>query len=910
MEFSRMVSDRRTAGKVVWLVFALCSVMMGAMAYFGDWPAWTVAAMVIHLMVLTVLTFSSKCPARLQSLFMMLFTYINIFICSVIEEDIYVAMIIFLGATMILAAYRSEKLLLSYSLLIAGGILFHILVLHTVALDTSLHIAKFIVRIGVMLSAQIFLVVLIRAMNRNRDILVDSMEKAMQAERSKSDFLANMSHEIRTPMNAIIGMCELILRENDLNDSARENCFNIQTSGRSLLAIINDILDFSKIESGNMELIKEEFNIASLLNDIINMAEARKGTKDIEILVNAEPNIPRGLIGDEVRINQVIVNLMTNAIKFTEKGHVTLTVSHTVQDYGVNLFVSVQDSGIGITEENLEKLFTSFRQVDTKKNRSVEGTGLGLAISKRLVGQMGGFISVKSEYGVGSEFRFVVPLQVSDNRPYAHVKDPDKIHVVSCFGENEFAAVQEQFFVEMSRKLNINSVCANDMADLKNLIAAEAFTHIFVNSEEYRKNSKFFAQTTKKVPVFVIQDRADTSFKSDGIKIIYKPFYVIPVISALNNESMVLNLNERRAADIRFSAPKAKILIVDDNSVNLKVASGLMQPYNMQITTAQSGPDAIEILHSKDIDLVFMDHMMPGMDGVEATKIIRDKKDEYYKNIPIIALTANAVNGAREMFLDSGFNDFLAKPIELSALDRILRNYLPKEYIQPPTKSYFGKSNRRKSDRRQGAASPLLDIDKCISYIGGNEEAYGEILSIFARESEEKIELIKTLFEQGDLKNYKIEVHALKSSSLNIGAVELSELAKELEAAGKEGNLDGAEEKHNELLRLYTEVVEAARKYLGDAQSIDSSPEEEEDGDLSEISADMVIEYIERAKSACSGFDGNTVTEIAAETSMYSFDGEPLRNHFGKAAQLVEDFEYEAAENELTQLEQKVRDKI
>ncbi|MGN0578838.1 MAG: ATP-binding protein, partial [Ruminiclostridium sp.] len=703
-----------------------------------------------------------------------------------------------------------------------------------------------------------------------------------------------MSHEIRTPMNAIVGMCELILRENGLSEGVRENCFNIQTSGRSLLSIINDILDFSKIESGKMELINEEFNIASTINDVINMSEARKGSKNIDILVKADPGLPRGLVGDEVRIRQVIINLMTNAVKFTERGSVTLTVSFTRQSYGINLFVSVEDTGIGITPENIEKLFTSFRQVDTKKNRSVEGTGLGLAISKRLITQMGGFINVKSEYGKGTCFFFTIPVKVSDDRAFISIKEPEKIHSVGCFG-----GVYNSLFTEMGEQLNTDFCCFGSIGELKSA-APEGITHYFTDIDEYSQDEGYFIAAAEKAEVFVIQDRSDPVSLPENIKSIYKPFYSIPLASVLNNENMVLNLNERRGAEIRFTAPKARILIVDDNAINLKVAAGLMRPYNMQIITAESGPAAINMLRSKDIDLVFMDHMMPGMDGVEATEIIRATEGEYYKKLPIIALTANAVNGARDMFLKSGFNDFLAKPIELSALDRVLRSHLPKEYMQSPTNSGAAVSERRRKEQPAHESSALLDPDKGLSYTGGDSEAYREILALYVKKGEEKKALIGELFDKKDWKNYIIEVHALKSTSMSIGAVKLSGLAKELELAGKSERFETIEKKNGKLLRLYGEVMQTASEYLCSFAPADE--QQEEVGELSEISHGALLEYIERAKEACEGFDGDTMAEIAEETSAFSWKGKPLNGYFGKAAKLAEDFEYESAAAKIDEL--------
>lgn len=904
MEFTRIMTDMKTAGRVAWLVYTLCSVIMEALALINGWPIWIAIGLIISTAVLTVLTFHPKAPERLQSLSLMIFSFANILACTLAEGTFYPATSLFLGATVLLVIYRNERLMLAFTGLTVGTVLLHACVLRTIDLDTPMSIVLFISRISIMLMAQLFLIVVVRGANANQEKMRKSVEDAQRAERYQSDFLANISHEIRTPLNAIIGMCELILRENSLSDSVRENCYNIQASGKSLLTIINDVLDFSKIESGHMELINLEFNIASILNDVINMSEARRQAKDIEILVDADPDIPRGLIGDEVRIRQVMTNLMTNAIKFTEKGSVTLSVSHTQQDYGVNLVVSVLDTGIGITEENIEKLFTSFRRVDTRKNRAVEGTGLGLAICKRLVKQMGGFISVSSKYGAGSEFRFVIPLKVADSRPFASVRSPERIYVAACFGEQASAEGQERIFCETSQRLGIRYRCAGDIESLKALTASEDFTHVFVSSGEYLRDSDFFARTADRLRVFVIQNRIDALVLPAGVKAIFRPFYVIPAVSALNNESLVVNLNERRGADIRFTAPKAKILIVDDNAVNLKVATGLMQPYHMQIMTAQSGAEAIAMLRSRDIDVVFMDHMMPGMDGVEATQIIRGMEG-VYRTLPIIALSANAVNGAREMYLNAGFNDFLAKPIELSTLDRILRSYLPREYLEAPPTTDRRSWGRRKSDRPASEQAAILDLNRGVSYSGGNQETYRETLALFLQKSEETIWQLDQLFAQQDGKNYTIMVHALKSTSLSIGAVGLSELSRELEALGKAGDLGSAGKQHAEMLRRYREVAGAIRQHLSETGSIQTPPEET-NLTLSEMPIAELRQSIEKARSACRRFDGDAVASIAADTSAFSFGGEPLRDYFGRAAQMAADFEYEAAERILTVLEAKV----
>ncbi len=731
------------------------------------------------------------------------------------------------------------------------------------------------------------------------------------ASSAKSDFLANMSHEIRTPMNAIIGMCELILREQDVSESVRDNCFNIQSSSRSLLSIINDILDFSKIESGKMELIETEFNIASMLNDVINMTMTRKGDKKIEIMVHADPDIPCGLIGDEVRIRQIMINLMTNAIKFTSEGAVTLRVRFSRQDYGINLSISVEDTGIGITEENLEKLFESFQQVDTKKNRSIEGTGLGLAISKRLVTKMGGFINVSSVYGEGSVFSFVIPLKVSNNNPFISVNNSEQLNaaVYIDFSKFKLVSVERQYKAlmnEMSNQLHVDMQHTPDFNELQKLIDTKEITHCFIGKEEYIAHKDYFIDIASRINVTIVQDMLNAVQVPANIKCVFKPFYTMSAASALNNESIITNLSERRGSTISFSAPKARVLIVDDNIINLKVAVGLMQPYHMQLMTVDSGKAAISMLRSKDIDIVFMDHMMPELDGVETTRLIRETEGEYYKKLPIIALTANAVNGVREMFIEAGLNDFIAKPIELSALDRVLKAWLPRNYIMPPVSADYGKNDRRKSKKKEYSDSGLISVSKGMGYTGGVEDAYYEILEMYVRKGEEKRSQINSFAEKEDWKNYIIEVHALKSTSLSIGAVELSELAKKLELAGKAGDYDTIIKENNSLSELYMKVIAEGKRLVNERKGTEISEDNAAETAVENITAEKLNEFISAIEEFCSDFDGDGIAVKAKEASVYSFNGKPLKPYLDKIIEYALDFEYDSSLEELHKMVQEL----
>ncbi len=740
--------------------------------------------------------------------------------------------------------------------------------------------------------------------------LKESEYQAEAASRAKSDFLSNMSHEIRTPMNAVVGMCELILRERDISDTVREYCYNIQNSGRSLLSIINDILDFSKIESGKMELIEDEFNLASSLNDIINMAVTRKGAKKLDIIAHVDPDIPSGLIGDEIRIRQIIINLVTNAIKYSNEGCVSIRVSKTRHDYGINLSVAVTDTGIGIKEEDMKKLFSSFQQVDTKKNRAVEGTGLGLAISKRLIAQMGGFINVSSVYGEGSTFRFVIPLKVSNDKPFISVQEAEKVYAacyldLKKFPSGKIAKEYQVLLQELERDLHVKQELFSTMEELKDAVHEKAYTHLFTAREEYVADPAFFHEASKNMTVIVIQDRFGCIELPKDIKCLYKPFYSLSAASVLNNEGIMTNLIDHKENWSRFIAPAARILVVDDNPLNLSVAEGLMRPYHMQVVTAETGRAAITMLRSKDMDVVFMDHMMPEMDGIEATKLIRAMDGDYYKQLPIIALTANAVEGARKMFLDSGFNDFLAKPIEVSALDRILKAWLPKERMQKPVESepeiVHGASEHGREESY--VENELFSTKLGISYLGGNAETYFEILGKYADKGPKKLEEIKNLYEKKEWANYVIEVHALKSTSLTIGAQKLSELAKELELAGKNAYYSLIEEKNALMLEMYAKVIEIAKQQTelqrarkkSDEESRAQNGDKGEQQSLIEISLEKLEEFIDQIKDACDNFDGDEIKRICEELSGCAVSGKPLKPLFDAVWAEADDFEYDNA---------------
>jgi signal transduction histidine kinase/CheY-like chemotaxis protein len=513
--------------------------------------------------------------------------------------------------------------------------------------------------------------------------LLKPLHKAMRelkaTSKAKSDFLAKISHEIRTPMNAVTGMAELALREN-LSDAAREHVITIRQAGNNLLSLINDLLDFSKIESGKLEIIPGNYQFSSLIHDVVNIIKTRVVDSKISFVVNIDCNIPNSLFGDETRIRQVLLNVLSNAMKYTKKGFVSFSVNGKIIEDTAFLIINVTDSGSGIKPEDLKKLFGEFVQIDLASHKDVEGTGLGLLITKKLVNAMGGNISVQSEYGKGSTFTITLSQKVCSPEPLAAIEKPEEKSVL-VYEQNKIYADSIVCTVD-----NLGVICHRVESDyeLREKLQAKNYAFLFV-SYSLLINAKAITKELKsKIQVVVLTEFGKMP-SGINLEVLTMPVHSMSVANTLNgiSDSFSYSTNEN-AFVAQFSAHKARILIVDDIGTNLKVAEGLMLPYKMKIDLCFSGAEAIAAVAKNRYDLVFMDHMMPEMDGIEATKLIREMSSEnpHYAELPIIALTANAVSGTKEMFLSNGFNDFLSKPIDVIKLNAILGKWIPKEKLE------------------------------------------------------------------------------------------------------------------------------------------------------------------------------------------------------------------------------------
>jgi signal transduction histidine kinase/CheY-like chemotaxis protein/HPt (histidine-containing phosphotransfer) domain-containing protein len=652
-------------------------------------------------------------------------------------------------------------------------------------------------------------------------------EKAEAASKSKDEFLAKMSHEIRTPMNAIIGMAELALRE-DMPDAAREHIITIKQAGTNLLSIINDILDFSKIESGKLEIVPVKYQFSSLVNDTINIIRMRLMEKPLRFFTNIDGNIPNNLVGDEVRMRQIILNLLSNAVKYSVKGHIGLTITVDKQDdKQVWIRITVADTGKGIKPEDQGKLFSEFTKVDVKKNQGIEGTGLGLVITKRLCVAMGGDINMESEYGKGSEFTAVIPQGVETGAPFAAIEEPEKKRILVYEGRSIYAGAVCWTLENM--KIPYTMVTNQD--DFAAALYQEEWFYIFSGYGLYERIKPLLEEQGDaafpggKKPPLALMVEWGTEAYIPNVRFVSIPVQALSIANVLNGRAD--NKGYIKSSDIiRFSFPGARLLVVDDIATNLKVVEGLLAPYRVSVDTCLNGLQAIELVRraaseKREYDIIFMDHMMPEMDGIETTTAIRALEGEYFRNVPIIALTANAVVGMREMFIEKDFNDFLSKPIDVSKLDEILNRWIPEEkrekgtgesdpVSQGTTSNQYRNSNKDlpiPSPQSPVPSIPGIDVQKGITMTGGTVAAYRQVLSLFRKDAQDRLSLLQEAPETDALSSFTTHVHALKSASASIGAQEISAQAAELEAAGKAGDVAFIREHLPGFARQLTELI-------------------------------------------------------------------------------------------------------
>ena len=660
------------------------------------------------------------------------------------------------------------------------------------------------------------------------------------AGRQNASFLSNVSHELRTPINMVIGISEVALGKR-LAPDIREDMNSIKLAGKRLSNQINNMLDYTEIIEGTLTPAREEYMITSVLNDVITMTALQSNRQHLEIVFDIDPKVPAVLVGDAEKISHVLKILVENSIKFTEEGGVNVRIGYRPESYGVNLIIDIQDTGIGMTDSQMTQMYEDFYQADSGSSRLAGGLGLGLPIARGLLNAMGGFIHFESRGQDGLHAHIVIPQGMVDGQPCIVLNHADQVCVGCYFRPDRYSCDEVRGYYDslirnLLEGLGIKGHQTHSFEGLLKLQRDRPLTHVFVSQPEYEENREYYEDLANALRVVVIAEREFAVDSGSKLYVMHKPFSALSVANLLNGDLGARSFAEAQAAGRKpFTCPGVRALAVDDEEMNLVVAKGVLGSYGIEVDICLSGREAVERCASTAYDVVFLDHMMPGFDGVQTLKKIRELQDGALQDLPVIALTANTVSGAREMFRSEGFTEFVPKPIERTVLERVLRRVLPKRFVQyaegpaeapelteePPARTPPETAAKEpaakaepetaaKEEAPETAAGPYdrlaqagINVELGLNYCGGDEKFFKKMLSMFLAQSEGKRGEIVSLYEAENWADYAIKVHALKSTALTIGAEALSAQAKELELAGKRGDVEFIRANHAALLEAY-----------------------------------------------------------------------------------------------------------
>lgn len=899
----------RKAERLIFVFFTIHQLSILAFAYKEKWD-FTVMTLIFISFVFGWVVFLRKdksCHFRVGCSLAMVMATLMIY--SVHSGEIVSALLPLTSIAVVTGLCGYSDLTKYPCLVWAALVIYHGPVARHFSITTMEDVYRYLYPIGNALLAILTVSFWVRKRNESCKRMMEVIDRQKRAEKGKDEFLANLSHEIRTPINTISGMSEILLQEKD-PEKIKEEVYAIQSGSRNLMNIVRDILDFSEFQSGKLEIVEDVYDVTSIINDIVRMTVAQKAEKDLEIIVDIDSKIPSKLLGDEKRIRRLIMNIVDNAIKFTNEGGVYIQFGARREEYGVNFLVSVRDTGIGMSQKTMEKLYTVYNQADSSSRRQERGIGLGLAISQTIVHQMGGIITVKSKQGEGTVMRVAIPQKIIDDQPIVRLEEGENKQFIAYLDMEQYDSSIRDCYTELIEHIcnaipGKAAICRN-LAQMKRRTEKDRFDFAVTGALEYRREKEYFDTLSEQTSLVIIADaNDDCEIDNSNIYIIQRPFTILSIASVLESVRCKKDAVTKKEK-ARFIAPDAKVLVVDDNLMNIKVVEGLLEKYQIQVVYALSGIEALGKVASRDFDFIFMDYMMPEMDGVETMKRIRNLGGRYCSMVPIIALTANAVAGAREQLIAEGFNDFVEKPIELSTLKRVILHnvpqnkiiYLDEEKAQDPEKNNTIKETQLIEEKE--AASPKeassgaffvegLDMKTGMMYCGG-EEAYKIILGEFARKGDENWNNLLRMYREKDWKNYTIALHAIKSSMLSIGAKNLSEKAKALELAGKAEDIAFIRANHEDMIQELKHVIANICDAVGKTRMEEKSEEL-----LPEISDEEFDRFTIAFEDAMYELDGVAMKEILSQLENYSYCGKNLKEHLKSVAHKVEMADYMSA---------------
>ncbi len=680
------------------------------------------------------------------------------------------------------------------------------------------------------------------------------IEQLTEATERLNDFLANVSHEIRTPVNAVIGLTSICIDKSQ-NREIYGDLIAVREAGRRVADQISDILDYSELDRKKAVNNSEDYMLSSVLHDLVTEIRVMKPA-DVELIIDVDPAIPAVMNTDVSKLKKILRSLIGNGLKYTKKGGVYVRIVCEKHDYGVNLCIEVTDTGIGMSEYELEKVYDSFYQADSGRARMGGGLGLGLAIVSGFVSLLGGFMTISSKPEKGTTVHVSLPMKVIDPTTCMSVAHPDELIIGAYLHFEKYPDPQVREYynsmvLNIVKGLGVQMHRVNNPEDLKLLHDTIHMTHLFVAEEEYASNVELIEEYAKDMIVVVVANGDFKPAPGSNARVMEKPFYCFPVVSVLNS-----SVHDKQTAGFRMVCKGVKALVVDDEPMNLVVGKSIFRNYGMEVTTVLSGQESIDICREMTFDIVFMDHMMGGMDGVEAMKRIRSDVAGKNGETPIVALTANAMSSAKQMFLSEGFDGFVSKPIETDELERVMRQVLPKSMVTYEEIDDLSEPEPDFEDLRKESSPKMtalslrehlkpysVDTDAGMKYCLNDFEFYKSLLVQFAAEAVDKIPLINRYYESADFKNYEILVHALKSTSKMIGAGVLSDKAKQLELAAKEKKEEFIKENHYPMMGEYGALYKGLSTILAEEIRETKEAKKEEEAPKEDPKDEEILEF-------------------------------------------------------------------
>lgn len=812
---------------------SILSLLLGLLTLTLSWELWTIPMMMVGCLVVwwmhigrigSEMMYENICTGLLL---------IEFFFFGVHQSSLFDIPLVACIVLMLLSLLDRKRLLYLAVVLYVAQMLYHFLLLHTI--HTGMKDGD-ILRMMMGASAVIgSLIVAVYRINRRRREKgkYDSMQEQLAtAVQQNADFLSNVSHELRTPVNMVIGISEVALGR-EISSEIRENLQSIKLAGKRLSGQINNILDYTEIVEGTLSAAQKPYAITSVINDIITMSSMQNGSNKLEMVFDIDPKLPSMFIGDAEKISHVLRILLDNSMKFTEEGGINLCIGFRRETYGINLLINLSDTGIGMTPDQLEQITDDFYQADSGSRRYVGGLGLGIPIARGLLHSMGGFVHFESAAQQGLQVHIAIPQGVEDETPCIQVPNASQL-CIACFfkperySRDEVRRYYDKMILHLVEGLGIEGYQAHNFEGLLKLQRDHKLTHVFIAQSEYMANPPYYEEMAETIPVAVIAERNFVLEEDSRLLVLRKPFFAVTIVNLLRGVGPDNGFEEAQAAGRRpFTCEGVRVLAVDDEEMNLLVAKGVLGSYGIQVDTCLSGKEAVEKCAQTSYDVIFLDHMMPGFDGVETLRRIREINNGAFKDLPVIALTANTISGAREMFRNEGFNEFIPKPIERSVLERVLRRVLPESCLQydmsfqvqepvirepapEETENIDIIESGSPAEETPPAYGSLvragINVGLGLDYCGGDDAFYLEMLKMFRDQREEKEAEINALYDEANWKDYGIKAHALKSTALTIGAEVLSGKAKELELAGKRADEDFIRENHPVLLQMYEDV--------------------------------------------------------------------------------------------------------